>query len=90
MRDGLPTIRGTRVGSGPTVYPVKDYVYRGDQPFVPVAKSGPKPTVYDPGLCGSKEGYKQHIKFSQETCQPCRDAYNEYQRGLKAARKKES
>jgi len=86
MRDGLPTIRGTRVGSGPTVYPVKEYRYRGDQPFVPVAKPVPKRTVFDPGLCGTPEGYRQHTKLSVPTCQPCREAINAHQRALLARR----
>jgi len=31
----LPTIRGRRVGSEGPSYPIRDYVYRGTEPFVP-------------------------------------------------------
>lgn len=80
-------LRGTRIGAGPSAYPVKDYVYNGSQPEPVGQKSGPKPKPYDPDLCGSKEGYKQHVRFRDEKCQPCKDAYAAYQREVRAGKK---
>ena len=62
------------------------YVFRGT-PDKPRLKSGPKPKPYDPSLCGTKLGYKQHVRFREDKCQACRDVYAAYQRELRAARK---
>ncbi len=41
------------------------------------AKPGPKPKPlppFDPALCGSMQGYRQHRRHGVGTCQPCKDA----------------
>lgn len=41
------------------------------------AKPGPKPkplAPFDPALCGSMKGYRQHRRHGTEQCQPCKDA----------------
>jgi hypothetical protein len=41
------------------------------------AKPGPKPkplAPFDPALCGSMKGYRQHRRNGMEQCQPCKDA----------------
>lgn len=60
------------------------YTYRGNQPESPGNKPGPVPTPFDPYLCGTPKGYKQHVKFREDKCQPCKDAYAAYQRYLRA------
>ena len=60
------------------------YQYKGNQPEPKGNKPGPVPTPFDPHLCGTPQGYKQHVKFREEKCQPCRDAYAAYQRELRA------
>lgn len=56
------------------------------------AKPGPKPgehkKPYDPTLCGSMNGYRQHRRFKEPQCPRCGDAYNEYQRGYRAGERK--
>lgn len=63
------------------------YTYKGPAPTPRGKKPGPKPKPHDPALCGTPRGYKQHVKFRDEKCQPCKDAYAAYQQGLRAARK---
>ena len=41
------------------------------------AKPGPKPkplAPFDPSLCGSMNGYRQHRRHGMVQCQPCKDA----------------
>lgn len=41
------------------------------------AKPGPKTkplAPFNPDLCGSMNGYRQHRRHGIETCQPCKDA----------------
>lgn len=61
------------------------YQYRGIQPEPKRKKSGPPQKPHDPALCGTPQGYKQHVKFQDEKCQPCKDAYAAYQQGLRKA-----
>jgi len=63
------------------------YAYRGNRPERVVKKSGPKPKPYDPSPCGTKLGYKQHVRFREDKCQPCRHSYALYQREMRAARR---
>lgn len=63
------------------------YTYRGTQPERTAKKPGPKSKPRDPSLCGTKLGYKQHVRFREESCRPCLDAYNQYQREMRAARR---
>ncbi|GAB3117979.1 hypothetical protein GCM10027160_29370 [Streptomyces calidiresistens] len=37
--------------------------------------------------CGTPAAYKRHRRRGEEPCQPCRDAYNAWQRRLKQRRK---
>lgn len=71
-----------------------DYVYRGAQPYVP--KPGEKPykpratrpkmerPPFDPALCGSMDGYRQHRRFDERQCARCLGAHNEQQRKYRA------
>lgn len=63
------------------------YVYRGTVHDLdtPVITEAP---VFDPALCGSTRGHKQHRKFNESPCRPCMDAYNTYYRDLNKRRKK--
>lgn len=41
------------------------------------AKPGPKPkplAPFNPDLCGTMHGYRQHRRHGLEQCQPCKDA----------------
>lgn len=41
------------------------------------AKPGPKPRPlppFNPALCGTMDGYRQHRRHGVEQCQPCKDA----------------
>jgi len=56
------------------------------------AKPGPKPkplAPFDPSLCGSMRGYRQHRRHGIETCRACKDANtakaNAYNRARRAA-----
>jgi hypothetical protein len=42
---------------------------------------------HDPALCGTRLGYTQHVRFVEDKCRACRDAYALYQRERRAARK---
>jgi hypothetical protein len=68
------------------------YTYRGADPapalpVKPRLKSGPKPKPFNPGLCGTRAGYKQHVRFRDVKCRACLDSAAVYQRELRAARK---
>jgi hypothetical protein len=63
------------------------YVYRGDQPIGTAKKPGPVPKPFDPDLCGTPKGYKQHVAFHEDACRSCLDAYATYQREWRAKRK---
>lgn len=43
--------------------------------------------VFDSTKCGTTSGHKQHRKFSESPCRPCKDAFNAYYRDLNARRK---
>lgn len=74
------------------------YVYRGAEPLNPReirppswAKPGSEPGArkkpippFDPTLCGTLPGYRQHRRHGQWQCRGCLDAHNEYQRGYRA------
>jgi len=47
MRDTQPTVRGRRVGSEGPSYPIRDYVYRGDDPWIPKQPKTDQPCVAD-------------------------------------------
>jgi len=47
MRDQQPTVRGRRVGSEGPSYPIKDYVYNGDDPWVPKQPKTDQPCAAD-------------------------------------------
>lgn len=43
------------------------------------AKPGPKPkplAPFNPELCGTMYGYRQHRRHGMEQCQPCKDENN--------------
>lgn len=63
------------------------YTYRGGQVDKPRKKPGAAPKPHDPTLCGTVAGYRQHVRFRDEKCQPCRDAINAHQDKLRKARK---
>ena len=72
------------------------YVYRGVDLYVPTAieqrsKPGPKPRTelppFNPALCGSMDGYRQHKIQGHYHCRACLDAYNVYQRAYRAKRR---
>lgn len=47
----------------------------------------PHSNTFDPKLCGSTDGYRQHRKYNQPQCPDCYAAYNEYQRDYRARKK---
>ena len=70
------------------------YRYRGtrtldtepDQPDEPFIGGHP----FDPAKCGTNAGYRQHQKFGEPACRPCKDgtaAYHREQRARQAKRK---
>lgn len=66
------------------------YVYRGTIRDVsePMRKKpGRAPAPYDPTLCGSRPGYKQHERMNTEKCPPCLDANAEYRQALRVGKK---
>ena len=54
------------------------YVYRGTvhdvTPVRDPSTPGPKPAPFDPSMCGSRKGYKQHRRHGQDACGPCKAA----------------
>lgn len=72
------------------------YKYGGTEFYVPTAieqrsKPGPKPRTelppFNPTLCGSMDGYRQHRIQGQYRCRRCLDAYNVYQTAYRAKRR---
>lgn len=76
------------------------YVYRGTTPLDPReirppswAKTGSKPGTnkkplapFDPTLCGTMPGYRQHRRHGQWQCKECQECHNAYQRQYRAGR----
>lgn len=66
------------------------YVYRRDEPpvvqVVRVAETRPDRTrqPFNPELCGTRLGYRQHIRFGAERCQSCKDAATAYEQARRA------
>jgi hypothetical protein len=73
------------------------YIYKGKihdvepqpAPVRAVSTPGPKPKPrgFDPSLCGTYAGYKQHERAGTEKCQPCKDANAAYSRDYQARRR---
>jgi hypothetical protein len=59
------------------------YTYRGTirevEPDPP-----PRTTVFDPALCGTPRGYKQHHTHGTPACRPCKDKHAERLRKYRA------
>jgi hypothetical protein len=59
------------------------YRYKGTEfdaaePLKPAALA--ELPTYNQAKCGTTAGYHQHIRYGTETCDPCREANNEYKR----------
>lgn len=80
-----------------------EYVYRRDEsinripvpveaaPYKPREPRAPKTEFsdqFDPVLCGTMPGYRQHRKFKQEQCDKCRKTNNEYHRKYQRGERK--
>lgn len=62
------------------------YVYRGTLRAVEPEPEEAVP-VFDPTLCGTPQGHKQHRKFGTTPCRPCKDVDAAYHRDYRARRK---
>lgn len=58
--------------------PYVPYVFR-DKPASAPARL-PDPKDYDPELCGTPRGYRQHHRYRQDACRACKTARNAQQR----------
>lgn len=67
------------------------YVYGGNQPIRPRNGTGGRPKLYvppfDPSLCGTMDGHKQHRRHEQKQCRKCMDAHNDLRAKQRAAKK---
>lgn len=66
------------------------YVYKGTQPepapLRDASTPGPKP-AFDPAKCGTRKGYRQHLRHGQDACAPCTAANTASSSAYRAARR---
>lgn len=70
------------------------YVYNGKQPLKPEDVIPNKPTrvrvpraPFNPDLCGTMDGHRQHRRHGQKQCPPCAAVDNENRRARHAAKR---
>ena len=68
--------------------PYVPYVSRDKPASAPARK--PDPKDFDPELCGTPRGYRQHHRYRQDACRDCKDALNAQQRARVEQKKAEA